>query len=376
MPISFITSATTPKEKEGKMHRCGYCGMPGHKRPTCPKRSADLAIGSVAAPAATAAKSKGGGVKVPPAWKIAEAVIPHASRVLLYGPPGTGKTTAGNFTARGETTEVYNVTLTEEMPAAELRGHFVPKGGEFVWQDGPALQAYRNGGRLVLNEIDKGSADALIFCYALLDDPGISRITLPTGEHVRPHDGFTVVATTNGEPDDLPEALQDRFDVRIYIDKPHPNAMLSLPEDLREAAANAVAGSDESRVSFRSWKSYANLREHVGEEIAAKAVFGNRAKAIIDTMRIAKVRAYTPAEITTESEPESSDTVAGFRAGDLVRVDYPGDRHDGKQYYVAAAHAAMSLARYHELYGKILVSVKKGGDGKYCFEPGKLELVF
>lgn len=218
-------------------------------------------------------------------WEIVDKVIPNSRITLLFGPPGTGKTTAGNFA--GNPDKVYNITLTEETPAAELRGHFVPKGGEFVWMDGPALSAYRNGNRLVLNEIDKASGDAMTFCHALLDDPGISAITLPTGETVKPHDGFSVVATTNGEPDDLPEALRDRFSVSVFVPKPHPLAIASLPEDLRGAAEKSSEG--DSPVTFRNWKAFANLRDSVGEEIAALSVFGDRSQVILDTLKISRV---------------------------------------------------------------------------------------
>src|SRR5207244_1607050 len=122
-----------------------------------------------------------------------------------------------------------------------LRGHFIPKGQEFIWMDGPALTAFRLGSRLVLNEIDKASGDALTFCHALLDDPGIARITLPTGETVIPHEDFHVIATMNGEPEDLPDALRDRFAVRIHIDKLHPEAVEALPKDLHKIARKGIS---------------------------------------------------------------------------------------------------------------------------------------
>lgn len=229
-------------------------------------------------------------LKTLPIWSLIEIVLPVSRLTLLYGPPGTGKTTAGNFL--GEPKEVYNITLTEETPAAELRGHFVPKGNEFVWMDGPALTAFKNGSRLVLNEIDKASGDALTFCHALLDDPGIAAITLPYKDEeggvvtVKPHPDFHVVATMNGEPEDLPEALRDRFAVRINVDKVHPNAIKSLPKDLQKIATKGVSKDGDRSVSIRGWNAFVQLRAIVGEENAARAVFGSRANTILNTIKI------------------------------------------------------------------------------------------
>src|SRR5579872_385453 len=126
-------------------------------------------------------------------WGYVEAVLRHSERTLLYGPPGTGKTSIAN--RYGDPTDVFNIYLTDETPAAELRGHYVPKGTEWIWKHGPAIMAWLVGGRLVINEINNASGDALDFLMAILDDHEIARLTLPTGETVRPHPNFRVVAT-------------------------------------------------------------------------------------------------------------------------------------------------------------------------------------
>ena len=218
-------------------------------------------------------------------WAIIDAVIATSRRVLLFGLPGTGKTYAA---ARRNVTDdqaVYQVTMTEETPAAEIRGHFLPKGGEMIWMDGPAIRAWREGARLVINEIDRASADSLSLLYAILDDPEFAELTLPTGEVVRPAEGFHVVATMNGTPHDLPLALQDRFPVTIEVLDVNPQAIEALPDDLRVAAKEGALVPDESRrLSVRLWAEFASLRLKLGSqhgqgpgtEMAAQAIFGDR----------------------------------------------------------------------------------------------------
>lgn len=229
-------------------------------------------------------------------WKVAEAVIPHANAVLLYGIPGTGKTYAGQRVGVNPGQEVYSLYLTEYTPVTEVRGTIYPilTNGEreFKWVDGPALMAYRNGGRLVINEINQCSDDCVTFLLALLDNPESSRITLPSGEVIRPHRNFTVVATMNGEPSDLMPALRDRFPVTIRINKPHPDAVKALPEDLQNHAARTATLEEGRRVGIRQWMAYAQLREEIDAVMALEACFGTQADEILNAMTMSEEREY------------------------------------------------------------------------------------
>lgn len=231
-------------------------------------------------------------------WSEVEKVIASgaANRVLLFGPPGTGKSYVGSTLQPGEERPVFTVTVTPEMSAAEIRGHFVPKGGKFQWIDGPGVAAWRHGSRLVLNEIDQASSDVMTMLHVILDDPGFARLTLPNEEleEIRPKAGFTVVATTNAENPAtvLPEALFDRFPVQIRIKDVNPKALAALPKDLQAAAKELAAHKDSSRrIGLRAWQTFATLRESVGEELAAKAVFGTRAMDIVNGLKLAGARA-------------------------------------------------------------------------------------
>lgn len=222
-------------------------------------------------------------------WGMVDKVLGVARTALLYGPPGTGKSYAAHSAADGKA--VYSITLTPDTPAAELRGHYVPVGGAFEWRDGPALRAWREGARLVINEIDHAGGDAVSFLLNCLDSAATARLTLPTGETVRPADGFQAVATMNGSPEhDLLPALRDRFPVAVEIEEPHPAAIASLPSDLQAAARGTVCAKEpERRITLRAWLAYADYRKSCGDELAALAVFGaDRYLDVLASLAIAK----------------------------------------------------------------------------------------
>ncbi len=226
-------------------------------------------------------------------WPIIEAVLPHTQRALLYGPPGTGKThSATKEGLAREDQPVYAITLTDETPMTDLRGHFIMKDSKFVWMHGLGVRAWLEGARLVLNEIDHAGGDVMSFLHVMLDDIELASLTLPTGETVRPVEGYTVMATMNGEPHDLPFALRDRFPVQIHVNEVHPAAVAMLSEDLRIAAKNSALATDpQRRESIRRWAEFDSLRKGLaghpqGKEIAAKACFGHRAQEVLDGLAI------------------------------------------------------------------------------------------
>jgi hypothetical protein len=85
----------------------------------------------------------------------------------------------------------------------------------------------------------------------------------------------------------LPAALRDRFPVAIHIDRPHPSALLSLSEDLREPAMVSALAEESRRVSLRQFYVFDALRHSLGADRAATLVFGGeRREAVIDALTI------------------------------------------------------------------------------------------
>jgi MoxR-like ATPase len=216
--------------------------------------------------------------KIPTAndWALVEELLasPLAHTIYLSGPPGIGKTyTAYRFGLKGR--EVFSISLTPETPAAELRGFWMPKGDQFVWQDGVFIDAMRKGARVVINEIAHASHDVLAMLHPILESRETAQLTLPNLETVSPAEGFQVVCTDNLPIEQLPEALRDRFNCSLHVAHPHPDSLAALSKNLREAALRTFDLESDRAVSIRGWLSVQAFEPEFGLQKACRAVFGH-----------------------------------------------------------------------------------------------------
>jgi MoxR-like ATPase len=244
-------------------------------------------------------------------WQLVAAAIGNADRVLLYGPPGTGKTYAAATNKVGLNMDgdpnVYQITMTEDTASANLEGFYKPSSdGGFEWHDGIAIQAWRTGGRLVINEIDHASPDAMTFLHAILDDKDIAQLTLNNDnkETVRPEPGFTVIATTNSLPESLPMALKDRFPVKINVNTIHPKALDMFPESWRATVSDTSLSMDsESRLSVRAWREFFDLiGKGLDKREAGYLIFGDRADELMDAIFLSDDISVSDLEKINEEE--------------------------------------------------------------------------
>jgi MoxR-like ATPase len=215
--------------------------------------------------------------------------------MILFGPPGTGKTFAG-LNYGNVSAGAFRLVCTEDMTNLDVTGGFMPADGGFQWLDGSALKAWNgdglNGGRLVVDEIDKAGGDVFATLLSMLDSEESAEWEHPvTGRTHKPKPGFSAIMTTNVEEmQDLPQALIDRFPVQIRIDAPHPDALANLSRDLHNIAMN-LADAGDRRVSLRAFFAFDQLRKTIGAEEGAKIIFHERAESILDAMKIDAVDA-------------------------------------------------------------------------------------
>lgn len=144
----------------------------------------------------------------------------HGMNVVLKGPPGAGKSLLARYLAARTNRPLYRVTLSETTYREDLLGqmHLVSgPDGESVteWVDGPLTRAAREGGLLLLDEINAADANTAAALNAVMEQRGTRSLALPkVGETVTPHDAFRVVATANPGYQgtyELNDAFEDRF---------------------------------------------------------------------------------------------------------------------------------------------------------------------
>ena len=113
----------------------------------------------------------------------------HRINAWLAGPMGSGKTTAARMAA--DALGLAFAPMGAMSQAHELMG-FVDAGGAF--HTTPFVEAYRNGGLVLLDELDSADPTITLLLNGPLDN---GLMTLPTGEVIHRHPDCAVIGAGN-----------------------------------------------------------------------------------------------------------------------------------------------------------------------------------
>jgi hypothetical protein len=199
--------------------------------------------------------------------------------VLIYGPTGPGKTTSVEAWAAERGLRMASISGNASMEPSQMTGKFVSDGeGSFMWIDGPVTDVVRNGGVLLLDEVNFINPKIYTNLYSLTD--GRRNITLLDhhGETIEAHKDLTIFATMN--PDyigttPLNFAFRNRFDIQIpwdYDDAVEEKlvsckALRILMKQLRVEAAK---GQYETPISTNMGMEFVRFVDMLGYEFAAE----------------------------------------------------------------------------------------------------------
>ena len=194
-------------------------------------------------------------------FKICEGAFTARPTLAMWieGEKGCGKSRLLYEYAKVSNVPYFRCNLNGGTTVEDMLGQWIPSpDGKFVWSDGVLVRMIRDGGLMVLDEINAAPPEITFILHSLLDDERAVVLTAKDGERLYAHEKFWLCATCN--PDyqgtrQVNEALRDRFAVQIKL---APDAKVEkeiftnkhvarLVKELRKPAAQAKFGFISTR---------------------------------------------------------------------------------------------------------------------------------
>jgi len=155
-------------------------------------------------------------------FDLFDYALDNGLTTLIYGPTGPGKTTSIVAWSASRKRRLAAVSGNAALEPSQLIGKYVPDGsGGFEWIDGPVTDVVRNGGTLILDELNFISPKIYTILYSLLDGRRCLILLDHHGETIQAHPDLAIFATMN--PDytgttPLNFAMRNRFELQVPWD--------------------------------------------------------------------------------------------------------------------------------------------------------------
>jgi MoxR-like ATPase len=149
-------------------------------------------------------------------FEMLDIIKANNQNLLIRGHAGSGKTMCIVAWASSREYRYYNISSNIGLEPSHLFGMWTPteNAGVFKWQDGPVTDLVRNGGVLLLNEIDFMPERITTVLFGLLDDRREIQLLENGGEVIKAHPDLVVIGDHNpnyrgSRP--MNQAWKDRF---------------------------------------------------------------------------------------------------------------------------------------------------------------------
>lgn len=169
-------------------------------------------------------------------WDLVALGLTHktAGNMLIRGGSAIGKNQRIYRSIGAPGKDYLILNMTSQTSKEDAFGHFVPNDKSFLeWMHNAVTRCMEEGIVLVINEIDKAvsgeAQDVLLF---ICESFKSCMVTLPNGKQtvVKAKPGYRVIATMNGNFNDLPDNILTRFPIKIDVGlEIDPQAIEALP---------------------------------------------------------------------------------------------------------------------------------------------------
>ena len=145
--------------------------------------------------------------------------LKNKMNVLLYGDAGTGKTSSSMWIASLLGLEYFAIPSNSALDFTQIVGGWLPNAnGSLSWIDGAVTRLVRNGGVLLIGEVNTLAKNVQQFLMPLLDYRRSITIMENGNEVIKAHDNLLIIADMNPNyrgTQLLNEAWKDRFEIKL-----------------------------------------------------------------------------------------------------------------------------------------------------------------